>query len=691
MIKNRWKSGIVLTMLIFVLIACQKTQHIFVVKNPPVDEKNDHYISNREPLIRTPFVKLPVGVIRPKGWLLKQLQLQADGFHGHLNEISKFLEKEGNAWLDPEGKGDHGWEEEPYWLKGFSNCGYLLGNERMIQESRIWIEGALNSQQPDGWFGPGFRSGGAATKLKGRTDLWPNMIMLFCLQDYYEYTGSTDQRVISLMTDYFKYLSQVPDEEFLVGYWPRMRAGDMLFSVIWLYNRTGDEWLLDFARKVHRNAAEWEKDVINWHNVNISQGFGEPGTFYMVSKNKEHLKAAERNWQKVKHLYGQVPGGMFGGDENCREGYSGPRQAIETCGMVEMMLSEETLLMISGNTKWADRCEDVAFNSYPASMTSDLKALRYLTAPNLVVSDQQNKSPGFQNRGPMLWMNPHRHRCCQHNSGHGWPYFTQHLWAATHDNGLGAVMYTPSEVTAVVGEGTEVVITEKTRYPFDETIEFTISSPKSVRFPLYLRVPGWCWQSELSLNGRPEKIETEPGTYICIDRKWKDGDRVALKCVMSTSITHWTKNQDSVSIDRGPLTYSLKIGEEYVRKGGTDKWPAWEIFPTTDWNYGLLLEDGRPAQGVEVKQRSWPQEGQPFQMELAPVEIRLQARKIPEWRLDHLGLVGTLQPSPAQTQQPVETITLIPMGCARLRISAFPYVLPDGSGQAWEEPETDGS
>jgi hypothetical protein len=690
--KINWIMGIILIGHFMFFVNCQKRESISVIKKPPVDVKNSHYISNREPLIRTPFIKLPVGSVKPQGWLLKQLELQAQGFHGHLNEISQFLEKENNAWLSPDGKGERGWEEEPYWLKGFSNCGYLLGDERMIKESRIWIEGALNSRQPGGWFGPAYRRGGAATKLKGRTDLWPNMIMLFCLQNYYEFTGSKDERVISLMTDYFEYLNKILDEDFLKGYWPRMRAGDMLYSVIWLYNRTGKEWLLDFARKVHRNTAEWEKDVINWHNVNISQGFGEPATYYQVSKDEEHLSAAERNWKKVKDLYGQVPGGMFGGDENCREGYTGPRQAVETCGMVEMMLSEEVLLMISGDVKWADRCEDVAFNSYPASMTPDLKALRYLTAPNLVVSDSQSKAPGFQNGGPMLWMNPHRHRCCQHNSGHGWPYFTEHLWAATHDNGLGAVIYAPSKVTAEVGEGTQIIITEKTHYPFDEKIEFEISIPQEVHFPLYLRIPGWCQKAGIEINGKPKKVSSEPNSYIRIQRKWQDGDRLSLTLAMDISITHWTKNHHSVSINRGPLTYSLKIREKYVRQGGTDKWPAWEIYPSTDWNYGLLLEDGKPAQGVQVQENAWPEDNQPFEVKSAPIEIKLKARKIPEWKIDHLGLVGKLQSSPVRTDQAVENATLIPMGCARLRISAFPYVLPDGSGHKWEEPKKeDGS
>jgi hypothetical protein len=678
--KNfRCKITVVLIMIFGTLFSCNPVEEIDIVDRPDTGKSNDFYTGNRPPLVASSFIKLPVGSIKPQGWLRKQLELQADGFHGHLTEISEYLNKEGNAWLSPDGRGERGWEEEPYWLKGFSNCGYVLGNERMIRESRIWIEGALNSRQSDGWFGPGYRQGGAATNLKGRTDLWPNMIMLFCLQDYYEYTGSEDERIIDLMTGYFKYLSTVPDEDFLVGYWPRIRGGDMLFSVIWLYNRTGEDWLLDFAGKVHRNTAEWEQDVINWHNVNISQGFGEPATFYLVSKDSAHLAAAYRNWQKVRDMYGQVPGGMFGGDENCRPGYTDPRQAVETCGMVEMMLSHEILMMISGDTKWADRCEDVVFNSFPASMTADLKALRYLTAPNLVQSDRHSKSPGLQNSGPMLLMTPHRHRCCQHNSGHGWPYYAEHLWAATPGNGLAALLYSASEVNATVGNGTNVTITENTNYPFEEQIEFVVSLPEQTFFPLYLRVPGWCDKPELEINGKPEKIRARQGSYILINRMWSDGDRVSLKLNMDIRLTEWTKNKNSISVSRGPLSYSLKIGEKYIRQGGTDKWPAWEIYPTTNWNYGLVLEGEDPVTQFEFVQKSWPENNRPFVADAAPVEIIAKARKIQAWQQDSLGLVGKLLQSPVKTDEPVETVTLIPMGCARLRISSFPTVTPDST------------
>jgi hypothetical protein len=657
---------------------------IEVVEKPNTNLKNDFYIGNRPPLLPSPLIKLPIGAIEPQGWVRRQLELQADGFHGHLTEISRFLKKEGNAWLSPAGEGDHGWEEPVYWLKGFSNCGYILGNRRMIDESKIWIEAALKSQKEDGWFGPDKGRKGAATRLQGREDLWPNMISLFCLQNYYEFTS--DKRVIELMTNYMKYLTTVPEEQFLVGYWPRMRGGDLLYSVYWLYNRTGEQFLLDLAKKVHRRTAEWEKDVINWHNVNMSQGFGEPATFYIQSKDPNHLWAAERNWRKIRDIYGQVPGGMFGGDENCRPGYTDPRQAVETCGMVEMMLSHEILLTITGETRWADRCEDVTFNSLPAAFTPDLKALHYLTAPNMILCDSQSKSPGLQNGGPMLLFNPHIHRCCQHNTGHGWPYYAEHLWMATPGNGLAAVLYAPSKVTAKVGDGTKITITEKTKYPFDEKIVLSIKTPKPARFPLYLRIPNWCENPGLSINGTASSIKAAPRHYFMIDRTWSDGDTVELNLEMNMTLTQWTKNNNSVSVNRGPLTYSLKIGEKYVRAGGTEKWPAWEIHPTTPWNYGLVLNDSDLASSFSVIHKAWPTDNQPFEANAAPIELRAKAKKIPQWQKDRLGLVGLLQPSPAKSDEPTETVTLIPMGCARLRISSFPTIGTGSDATEWTAP-----
>jgi hypothetical protein len=649
---------------------------VTVVSTPNPSPTNTFYTGNRPPLQPSPLIELPIGAVRPAGWLRRQLELQNAGFHGHLTEISTFLKKDGNAWLDYTGKGTNGWEEVPYWLKGFANCAFLLDDQPHLAEARVWIEGILRSQQPDGWLGPGDGRTGICTDLKGRDDLWPNMVALFCLQSFHEQTG--DARVIPAVTRYLQYLQGVPEEKLLTGYWPSMRGGDLLFSVYWLYNRTGDAWLLELAQKVHRKTARWDQDVINWHNVNVAQAFREPTVYWQQTGDPNHLTGADRNWSKVRELYGQVPGGMFGGDENARPGYHSPRQAIETCGIAEEMLSDELLLGITGNPVWADRCENVAFNTFPAAFTADMKALRYLTAPNQPQSDRASKEPGIENGSNMFEMDPNDHRCCQHNAGHGWPYFTQHTWFATPGNGLAAVLYAPSVVTARVGDGTEIRIAEETWYPFEDTVTFKLMPAKPVQFPLLLRLPGWCAKPELKVNGKPVATAAQPSSYLRIEREWVKGDVVQLKFPMKTRVRTWEKNQGFATVERGPLTYSLKITEDYRRSGGTDTWPAWEIFPASPWNYALVL-----SAKFEVVQRKWPADNQPFAADAVPVQIKAKGRRVPEWKLDLKGLVGEVQPGPVRTVQPAETITLIPMGAARLRIAAFPVIGNGPDAHTW--------
>jgi hypothetical protein len=421
--------------------------------------------------------------------------------------------------------------------------------------------------------------------------------------------------------------------------------------------------------------ADWTTDIPNWHNVNLAQGFREPAIYYLQAKDARFLQAAERNYDKLMDLYGQFPGGGFAGDENCRPGHGDPRQGFETCGIVEFMHSFEMLTTISGDPLWADRCEDIAFNLLPAALTPDLRGLRYLTCANLVQADKGNKRPGFDNGGTQLSFSPYKvYRCCQHNVSHGWPYYAENLWLATADNGLCVSLYAASRVTARVGDGIQVELTEETDYPFKDTAVFRISSPKAARFPLYLRVPRWSGKPTVTINGKSENVEADPLSLIRIDRTWADGDTVRLRLPMEVGLRVWKKNKNAVSVNYGPLRFSLKIAERWQRSGGTDEWPEWEVFPSTAWNYGLVLDEKHPSGGFEVVRKEGPLPRQPFAPEKTPLELRAKARKIPAWKLDRLGLVGLLQSSPVRSSEPVETITLIPMGAARLRISSFPTI-----------------
>ena len=672
-------------------ITAISAQAVQVVKEPTTDKTNSFYISNHPPLVPSPFAKLPIGSITPRGWLRYMLELDADGMTGHLPELSPWLKAEGNAWLSPNGEGSlHGshWEAPVYWLRGYVNLGYVLKNERIINESRKWIEAILASQREDGYFGPrqNFRKNG-----KTNPDLWPNMLAMNVLEAFYEATG--DERIIPFMLRYFRWQSKIPNEDFLLPFWQRMRACENLASIYWLYNRTSEDWLLELAKRTHAKGADWTSGIPNhypyfggWHGVNLAQSFKEPAVYYMQAKDSKFLQATGRNYETVKNLYGQVPGGMYGADEVAREGYTGPRQASETCAIVEFMHSCEMLGKITGNPVWADRCEEVAFNTFPAAQTPDHKALHYLTAPNLIQLDSDPKIPALSNGRCLLAYSPYeKYHCCQHNHGIGWPYYAQELWLATPDNGLCASLYASSEVQARVGDGTEVKVIEETKYPFDSTIRFTLSMPKRIQFPLYLRVPGWCQAATVTVNDKPVSVKPQPLSYIVVKRLWSNGDTVALNLPMTVKIKVWQKNKNSVSVNRGPLTYSLKIGEKWIRSGGTDKWPESEVYPTTPWNYGLVLDSQNAVSSFEVLKRPGLLPLQPFTPQATPIEMHAKARRISAWKVEG-GLIGRLQMSPAKTSKPVETITLIPMGCARLRVSAFPTVGTGSDAYEWVEP-----
>ncbi|HZL34594.1 MAG TPA: beta-L-arabinofuranosidase domain-containing protein [Tepidisphaeraceae bacterium] len=649
------------------------------ISAPPIDAPSRLYVSNRAPLRVSPFVQLPTGAIAPKGWLRKELENEANGMVGHLPEVSHWAKFKGNAWANPNATG--GWEEAPYWLKGYGDLGYVLHDQKIIDNTKRWVDAILSSQREDGWFGP--RSLLASKDCDGHADLWPNMLALNVVEHWYDYSG--DPRVLPFMTKYFRWELDYPDKDFLLGYWPKMRGGDNLESVYWLYNRTGDAWLLDLAKKLHDHTSNWTKGVANYHGVNFTECFREPAEYWQQAKDPKFLKATENDYASMMGTYGQVPGGGFGADENARPGYTDPRQGFETCSMVEYMHSFEMLSKMTGNPLWADHCEDVAINSLPAALTPDEKGLHYLTSPNQISLDPGNKSPGIQNGGEMFSYSPGEvYRCCQHNVAMGWPYYAENLWLATADNGLCASLYAASEVKAKVADGTQVKILEETEYPFGETVNLKFSMAKAARFPLYLRVPAWCDEPHVNVKGADEMKMLDPGgpRYLVINQLWSDGDTLTLTLPMKLRVRVWAKNKNAVSIDRGPITYALKIGEKWQRSG-PGLWPDYTVTATTPWNYGLVLDEKNPAASMQFVQKPSAVSDDPFRQENVPGEIHAKAKRIPAWTADEKNLIRPLQMSPVKSDEPTETVTLIPMGAARLRISEFPVIGAGPDAHEW--------
>ncbi|MFZ1236900.1 MAG: beta-L-arabinofuranosidase domain-containing protein [Prevotella sp.] len=661
---------------------------VSIVDLPLIQESNN-YSNFQAPLQKGRLLKLPVGKIKPQGWLLKFLQLQRDGLNGKLGTISAWLDKNNNQWLSD--TGDHGWEEVPYWLRGYCSAAYILDDAAMKNEAQIWFDAVLSHQKPDGFFGP-------QNIANGKPEVWAQMIMLWALQTYYEH--SQDARVLNLMKKYFMWELSLNDNDFLEDYWEKMRGGDNMWSVIWYYNLTGDQDVLPLIHKLHTNTADWTQptELPNWHGVNVAQGFREPATYYLYQADSALIKNSYNDFQIMTQRYGQVPGGMYGADENARIGYGDPRQGTETCAIVEQLASDEIMMGITGDPFWADHCENVAFNTLPAALTSDMKALRYLTSPNMAISDGKNHYPSIDNNLlGMLAMNPFSSRCCQHNHGMGWPYYIEHMVMATTDNGLATMLYGASETTAMVDNKHEIKLIQETNYPFEEQIMMTIRTESAVTFPLYLRIPKWSKQTAISINGVKVDGNIEPNKYVRVERTWKDGDKIVLSMPMEISSTVWTANQASVSVDYGPLTLSLKINEQYNQRDSRDPaivqddshwqsgvdaslWPTYEIFPASAWNYSLVVDQQNLPFNITVTRKPWPADNFPFTEESVPLVFEAKGKQIPSWTFDATGMTSTLPSKFAARSVTTDDIQLIPMGAGRLRISAFPKVTVDATG-----------
>lgn len=382
------------------------------------------YTPNAAPLAPTAFLRLPPGAVTARGWLDGQLRGQLAGLCGQYASISHFLDLATSGWTHP---ANAGWEEVPYWLRGYADLAALTGDATALAAVRRWIDAIVATAQPDGFFGPT----GLRTSLGGGPDFWPFLPLTWALRNWQEYSGDT--RIIPLLTAFFRYMNAQGPSAFNQS-WVSVRWGDGLDSVFWLYNRTGDAFLLSLADKIHSNGANWVDNLPSPHNVNIAQGFREPAQYALRSPSTALTQAAYQNYTAVMTGWGQFPGGGFAGDENTRPGTGDPRQGFETCGIVEFMASHELLTRITGDPVWADRCEDLAFNSLPAALDPAGQAIHYITSANSVDLDNTAKTQGqFQNGFAMqsYQAGVDQYRCCPHNYGMGWTYFTEELWLAT--------------------------------------------------------------------------------------------------------------------------------------------------------------------------------------------------------------------------------------------------------------------
>lgn len=644
-------------------------------------------VKNRAPLAANAMYLLPLTSIKPTGWLKQQLQIQADGLTGHLDEFWPDVGP-ASGWLGGTGEP---WERGPYYLDGLLPLAYLLDDAKLIAKAKKWVDWTLDHQQPNGAIGPVAPANADAKVRANYEDWWPKMVMLKVLTQYHEATG--DARVIPVLTRYLKHHLEESANRPLRD-WGRQRWADELLSVLWLYNRTGDAKLFDLAQTLGKQGRDWKSFFADFkftekvdakktvyttqgdlsdlalgvHGVNNGMAMKTSVVWSQVSKDEADRKALYQMLGVLDKYHGQ-PNGMFSADEH----YAGldPSQGIELCAVVEAMFSLEHSIAVLGDVTLADRLEKISYNAQPATISGDMWSHQYDQQPNQVLCSYEKRDWSTNGREANLFGMDVNFGCCTANMHQGWPKFVASLWMATADDGLAAVAYGPNELKTVV-KNVPVGIVEDTDYPFRDEVRLTINPERAAEFPLKLRIPAWATKASISVNGKTVG-GVKAGSFHALNRKWQKGDRVVLKLPMEVRTSRWLNN--SVVIERGPLVYSLKIGEDWRKVQAKLKNPAippaadWEVHPTTAWNYGLALNPQKPD--LQVIEKAIGKI--PFSAEGAPIEIKVKGRKLPEWKLVN-GSAGPLPVSPVKSTEPEETLTLIPYGSGKLRVTVFPLL-----------------
>ena len=675
--KNSFTPVIIFSFMIF--NACGK------------QDVNINYKNNPEPLLRNAYIKLPLGAVKPEGWLKSQLEAQAAGLTGNLDDFWPDLVN--SSWRGGNGEA---WERGPYYLDGLVPLAYLLDDENLIKKSNGWIEKIIASSSDTGWYGP--------SKNKDR---WPLAVANKVLMQYYEATD--DKRAIDVLTKYFRYLHDTPpdwpDKE-----WRGVRAMENAVTGYWLYRQTGEPWILETIESIRKNSSDWttyyekfpwdsaasadKKIPLNWdadgltaHVVNNAMAIKYPGLWYQQSMDERFKKAVYLGIEKYDLNHGQT-GGRFSGDEHL-SGKS-PDRGTELCSIVEYMFSLEELYAIFGDNRLADRLELLTYNALPGTTTPDMWSHQYDQQSNQVLVSGAKRDWSTNGDYSNIYGLMPNFACCLANMHQGWPKFVESMWMATNDNGLAVVTYGPSVVKAKVGKGKEVTITEETNYPFNGSVKLTINTKESVRFPIELRIPGWADSVTIGFKGKTVKVKGGSNYKIAV--KWKNGDQITVEIPMEIRVEKRYNN--SLSVLRGPLYFSLRIDKEYKSvkinydnfgyKGSAD----WEIYPKSAWNYGLLIDKENIMRGLKLTENPigkypfsdkgdmiWSADSGKYSPSTqdAPVVITARGIKIPEWTVKNNS--ADIPPfSPVKPEGDPELITLVPYGCARLRITEFPVM-----------------
>lgn len=636
------------------------------------------------PKANYPFIPLPPGAVRPAGWLNDWARSAADGITGHLDERADVF-RHGYRGYHFEARGvkanGTGWpvEQCAYWLDGLVRLAYILDDPRLIAKARSRLDPVVDGVNRGGesfiYWQPRGILDAEMDKANGLFNNWGHSHMGRALVAYYQATG--ERRILDALIKVYR---DYPLPEFQAGFYP-VNGMVNLDPLLDTYMMSGDEKVLGNAMASIRRpgfdriVGQWSGgDIAHGHTVIFYENVRVPALMYPWTGDRRLLDAtlAALDWAERGH---GLPFGLVSGEEYLAG--IGATRNVETCNVAAGPWTFQWLLRITGERGWADRMEMAFFNAGPAPIARDFQTMSYYQCPNRLSMSFPEDRPGNPSRsvGDSYSYTPIGHPvlCCVGNCNRIIPNFIMGMWMATADRGIAATLYGPCVVRAQVADGAPVDIECDTGYPFEEEIRLTIRPARERTFPLYLRIPAWCREPSIEVNGRAVAQDIDGKGFARLRRAWATGDRVTLRLPMRVEITggHETPypqdkyfqkrslsrltdvNNPFAYVTHGPLLFALPIPDVTPNQ------------PVEHAEFCRALDAASAARGARVLRAPMPAH---WSWEIdAPLKIEMPAVRF-DWQPTELQ---PLPAGPVRGREPT-TITLVPYGCTKFRVAMFP-------------------
>ncbi len=590
--------------------------------------------------------------IKPEGWLRRQLEIQAEGLSGNLHKIWPDIRD--SAWV---GGKCEGWERVPYWLDGFIPLAYLLENEEMIADAKKYIDSIIFQQQSDGWICP------CKKEERKKYDTWALQLICKTLKVYYDCSG--DERIPEVIYKVLRnYYDMLKSKEITLFGWGKFRWFESFISINFLYEKYREDWLIDLAKIISKQGYNysnatylWKQSSHKWqmptHIVNIAMMLKSEAVSYELLGECYTDKA-----EKLRTFLDKYNGTAF-------EGFTGdevlsgldPTKGTELCAIVEQMYSYEEIFAKTGDNKWAERLEMLAFNALPATISEDMWTHQYVQQVNQIACQKTMIMAPWSTNGPYahtFGLEPN-YGCCTANFNQGWPKFALSAFMHKGETIINSVML-PSVLCT---DG--VTIRLETDYPFKNKIHYNIDAQKEFNFEI--RIPSFA--KDLRVNGK----DTEPKNLALAIEK----GRTEIELEFTAEPFLKERPGGLYALQMGSLLFSVPVAyetkmREYTRKGVERKFPYcdYQLIPKASWNYGFA-EDSFLVQFNTVGEI-------PFSQKTPPVTIKARMQQI-DWGLKFpYRSVARKTPKSRYPISEIQVIELCPYGCARLRMTEMPLL-----------------